>query len=112
WRPVRGPDPIWIALIQRSGPTGWLARSRGRLLDRAQEAAQFAGDVLRRLHRADVARSAEYDQLRAVQHGLHRLADRYRSSYIVVGVQQERRYVDFRQHVALIGIAGARHRPK
>jgi hypothetical protein len=43
---------------------------------------------------------------------VHGLANRDGRAYVVVGVQQERRYVNLGQHVALVPEAGAGYRPE
>jgi hypothetical protein len=59
-----------------------------------------------------VARSGEHDEFGPAHGGLYRLADRDGGAYVVVGVQQERRYVDFGQYVALVRDARTGHGPE
>ncbi len=86
--------------------------SRRGPFHRAQEAAQLACDCVWSLHRADVARSGEHDEFGSAHRGLYRLADRDGSAYVMVGVQQERRYADLGQYVALVLDARTGHGPE
>ena len=65
-----GPAPSAACRNVRM-PMGGLLPSRGLLLDRAQEAAQLVGDLVRGLHRAGVSRSGEYDKFGPCQCAMH-----------------------------------------